>query len=119
MPKREPTSTDLDVPCVFQRRRPAEDFGPQTDPWVTVFPEMISVRPLRGSSRVVADQVEEPITHNVRMRFRDDVDSTMRILDVHGRIFEIKGGPYNIEDQHIWLELDVAQVPNRSKHARS
>ena len=73
------------------------DYGTQTVTWTelaTVWAEVLDVLPSRGEN-ITAQLVQARQPVRVRMRYRADVDSAMRVVELGGRqrTLKIVGGP--------------------------
>lgn len=76
----------------FQRLEIVQDSdGAQEESWVNSFPTMISaeIMPLSGRELIAADSVQSKVNTRIRIRYRPDIASKMRV--VH------RGNYYNIE----------------------
>lgn len=63
--------------------------GGVDETWVEVAEVWAAVAPLSGAERVEADAISGRLTHEVWMRFRDDVAPDMRFR-IDSRIFDIR-----------------------------
>jgi len=65
-----------------------DDYGQPVDTWVDVATLWAAIEPLRGREYFSAMSEHAEVTTRIRIRYRDDVDRTMRV--VYGSIvFEI------------------------------
>lgn len=71
--------------------------------WVPVADVWAAVLPLSGSERVEADAISGRLSHEVWMRFRDDVAPDMRFR-MGTRVFDIRV-VMNIEERQRFLRL--------------
>lgn len=71
----------------------------------TVWGEVI---PLAGREGWVQKQVDAELTHLVKLRYRSDVTSRMR-LKVGTTILNIKGPPRNVQNANVLLEIDCVE----------
>lgn len=85
----------------------AEDSGGGlSNPWAsptTVAKVWAAIRPLSGIERLRAQQLEEPVTHKIVLRYRADIRADHRV-NFKGRIFNIRS-VINVEERNRWLEL--------------
>ena len=96
---------DLNERVVIERRVKGENTrGEVVYTWEPVFPNGLwaQVNPLRGRDFFAAAQTQSEITTRFRLRFRTDIDETMRVV-WRGRYYDIKGLP--IEIGRDWLDL--------------
>jgi len=107
--------TTLEKPYNARRMRDCftlERQQPEPDPsgrrrWKPVDSEVWGELKARQPTEVVSGQKIEGVgTHTLRIRFRDDVHSSMRFVHKDdGRVFNIKGPPINVEERDRWLDL--------------
>lgn len=96
---------DLKKRITFVREQRAPDgYGGMTTTWVTVATVWAAVWPMSAKELVAGQQVKGEITHKIRIRFRRDITTAMRIT-LQGRTFIILGPPININEQNSALEL--------------
>jgi SPP1 family predicted phage head-tail adaptor len=62
------------------------------------------VRALRGSERLRAMQTHADVTHEVVVRYRDDVTEEMRVV-LGARVLKIVSPPIDPYEAHEWLQL--------------
>ena len=93
----------------FQKNTEArDDFGDVTDVWVDVASEWVQIIPLKGEEKFMSEHLNTIVDHKVRMRYRDGLNSKMKIL-YGGRMFEIDSilNPYERRRE---LQLMVSEV---------
>jgi SPP1 family predicted phage head-tail adaptor len=59
------------------------------DRWVEVARVWVAVEPISGSEYMTASQFRASITRRLRMRWRPDIDSSMRVVADDGVIYSI------------------------------
>ena len=74
----------------------------------TGFDVFASVSPLKSTEVIQQDQLDNIITHRVRIRYRSDVTSKMRIY-FGTRVFRVEG-IYNWEEKNVYLECRCSEV---------
>lgn len=62
-----------------------------------------SIAPLVGREYFYAHQITAEVTHRIRMRYRKDINSKMRIT-LGERVFNIES-IIDMEERHVYLEL--------------
>ncbi len=91
----------------IQAAAPTEDpYGGRSDPWakpVTVATVWGRIESLRGRERMHAMQLEDRVTHRVRIRYRDDVTAQQRLV-IGSRVFNIRA-VIDRDGRRRWLEL--------------
>ena len=109
----EPKASDLDRRITFQAK--GDDLDPDLNTPIegdwepiatspTVWAQVQDVLPSRGeSSGDGIDVSRQPA--RVRIRWRDDIHSGMRIVVDDGRVMQIVSGPAEIYGRRKWLEL--------------
>jgi SPP1 family predicted phage head-tail adaptor len=63
------------------------------------------VRPLRGDERLRAQQAQANVSHEVTIRWRNDVDASKRFLLEGSRVLKIAGAPVNVDERDDWLVI--------------
>ena len=85
-------------------------YGTEVITWVhlaTVWAEKMDVLPSRQQAEQVREQLQVATQRSrVRMRYRTDVDSTMRCV-IGGLIHHIVSGPAKIGDRNQYMELVI------------
>jgi len=69
--------------------RTADEGGGAVIAWQAVASVWAEIQPKSGREVFESDQLGGRVTHDVRLRFRDDVTAKMRILNA-GRLFDIR-----------------------------
>lgn len=77
--------------------------GGYTPIWTDLGVVWASVQPISGQEALVARQLQDSITHKVRMRWRPNVKAAMR-LKWGTRLFNIRKVS-NLDEGNVWLEL--------------
>ena len=70
--------------------------------WTPVSEVWAGIEPLPGREVVLADGVKAVVTHEVRLRHREGVDSTMRFVRPTGGLLEIRA-VRDVEERRRWL----------------
>lgn len=83
--------------------RSEDGYGGHIPVWNDVGQVWASVQPISGQEALVARQLQDTVTHKVRMRWRPNVRAAMR-LKWGARIFNIRE-VRNIDERNTWLEL--------------
>ena len=81
----------LNTRCVIQRRTGGtNDWGePLPEGWGNVAELWANVRHLSGAESIKSDRPTSEVRASIRIRFRTDIDASMRVL-VNGSIYEIQ-----------------------------
>ena len=58
--------------------------------WAEVTKAWAAIMPTSGTEKVIGDGVRERVTHEILVRYRANLDATMRFVSADGRVFEIK-----------------------------
>src|SRR5690625_1847908 len=75
--------------------------------WDDVATVWAAIEPLSARERLVADQVQSEVTARITIRYRDDVDASMRIK--HGNdTYNIHGVIRDNESMFDWITLPVS-----------
>jgi len=75
--------------------------------WDDVATVWAAIEPLSARERLVADQVQSEVTARITIRYRDDVDATMRVK--HGDdLYNIHGVIRDNESMFDWITLPVS-----------
>lgn len=84
-------------------------YGEQTLSWVPVATNLrVGISPSTSKEEVDGRQIEHEITHQVRMRYRDDIGPTMRLY--YGlRILEIRS-VINVGERNREIRLQCVEV---------
>jgi SPP1 family predicted phage head-tail adaptor len=75
-----------------------------TDPTVWV-----RLRPVNASTRRLAMQQGAPVSHEITMRYRSDVDSTMRLVVDGSRTFKLRGAGVNLDGRDEYLRFEAVE----------
>lgn len=81
--------------------RTDDDGGGATLIWTAVATVWAGLEPRRGSEVVIADKPTARTLYTVTMRYRDDVDATMRLV-AGSRVFAIKSA-VDVDGMQHWL----------------
>jgi SPP1 family predicted phage head-tail adaptor len=79
--------------------------------WERVRDARAAIRPLSAREAVLYRQVQMLGTHEVRMRYADDVTADCR-LDFNGRKFYLVGPPLNVDELKVEMRLTVVERTN-------
>lgn len=85
-----------------------DDQGGGTETWATDATVWASIEPLTGRELMQAMQLETPITHKVRMRYRSGVTTVRRLL-YGSRVFNIVQVINELE-QNNWLDIRAVEL---------
>ncbi len=88
--------------------RTSDGGGGADDVWGLVAEVWAYVKPLTGSERVEADAVAGRVSHEVWLRYRDDVEPEMRV-NMDGRLFDIRA-VLNVEERDRFLRCFVEEL---------
>jgi SPP1 family predicted phage head-tail adaptor len=95
---------DLRRRVTIQKRQSTQDGdGQRSETWTAVATVPAKIEPLGGRELLLAKAMGAESTHQVTMRYRADLDATMRIV-YQGRIFNIN----NLNDPDARHEAVVA-----------
>ena len=72
--------------------------------WSTVMLVWAQANPLRGREFFEAAQTQSEITTRFRIRYREGIDATMRII-WKGEYYAIKAPPIEVNGQREWIDL--------------
>jgi SPP1 family predicted phage head-tail adaptor len=72
--------------------------------WATLADVWANARPLRGREFFAAAQMQAELTTKFTIRYRTDVDETMRVI-WKGEPYEIAAPPIEVGGGHEWIEL--------------
>jgi SPP1 family predicted phage head-tail adaptor len=81
-----------------------DTFGQPVEQWPDVVTVWASVNPIIGREFFAAQQVNSEVTHKIKMRYRSDITSDMRIK-LGNRIFDIISPPINPGEKKIELQI--------------
>ena len=75
--------------------------------WAKVVNLRAEKNPLRGREFFAAAQMQSEITTRWRIRWRNDIDDTMRVVELTGQamLYDIKAPPIEVGGQRDWLDL--------------
>lgn len=79
------------------------DYGDEVETWADFVTRWANVKPLRGTERWTAQQVQPDITHEIYMRYVAGVTSDMRVV-FKGRTINLKE-VVNVEEKNVELYL--------------
>lgn len=82
--------------------------GGYEETWVAVATVSASVSPLQGKERYEAQQIQSSLSHKIKMRYRDGILPTMRVL-FGARIFNIIS-VIDPDERHRELDLLCEEV---------
>lgn len=81
--------------------------GGQVIGWKKIDTVWAAIEPLSARERLVAEQVQSEVTARITIRYRDDIDASMRIK--HGDdVYNIHGVLADNETMRDWLTLPVS-----------
>lgn len=87
-------------------------YGTEVISWLpkaTVWAEVLDVLPTRQQAEQMRNDVQVSVRRTrVRMRYRPDIDASMRCV-IGGIVYQIVGGPAEI-GRHEWLELLIERT---------
>lgn len=92
----------------IQRRVKGENTrGEVTYTWAKVVNLRAEKNPLRGREFFQAAQIQSEITTRWRIHWRNDIDETMRVVELTGQkmAYDIKAPPIEVGGQRDWLDL--------------
>lgn len=91
---------------VLIQKRPTgyNEYGERSSTWTDVATVWASVVPTRGNEQFAAEQHEGVTTFTVKMRYRNDVGPTNRLMFDNGRILDIQSA-VNVDRRSEQLEL--------------
>lgn len=93
---------------IQQLTRVEDEGGGHEENWADVATVWAAIKPMRGSERYEAQQVQSTLTHKVTIRYRAGIKPQMRIL-YGNRIFEVEA-VIDVDERHKWLELLCSEV---------
>jgi len=82
-------------------QRISDGAGGAATSWLEIAKIWANVTPVSASEQRSAEQRAEKITHRITLRYRNDIDATMRFTG-DGRIFEIEA-IFNEAERDQWL----------------
>lgn len=86
-----------------------DSYGEIQEQWTTYASPKAAIRPLRGTELMIAQQVQDNVTHAIRLHHRTDVTAEHRIK-YGSRTFAILG-VLNVEELGIETELACVEQP--------
>jgi SPP1 family predicted phage head-tail adaptor len=90
---------------LIQRRASVQDAAGQvTFDWADFAQVWAEAQPLRGQELIAAQQAQSSITTRFRIRYRADLDETMRVT-WDGRTYGIAAPPIDVDGRRKVLEL--------------
>lgn len=93
-------------------QRPARSQNPETgaitQTWEDVAPVWASVEPLSAREFIAAQSTQSRVTARIVIRYRDDIDASMRILH-KGKIYNIEGVLPDNQSGREWLTLPCSE----------
>lgn len=97
----------------IQRREQVQnpETGSIATQWVDVETTWMSIEPLSAREFIAAQAEQSEISARIVMRYRDDIDATMRIVH-RGKIFNIKGVLPDPDSGREYLTLPVSMGVN-------
>jgi SPP1 family predicted phage head-tail adaptor len=72
-----------------QRNETVDTFGQRSNTWTKALDTWASIRPLSGHELLSAQAINAETTHEVVIRYREDVTSAMRVV-YQGRYFNVQ-----------------------------
>ena len=106
--------TNKDTRVRIESKSVAQDptYGTDVVTWVpvaTVWAEVFDVLPARAQAEQVRSGVQvATLRSRLRMRYRTDIDASMRVL-IGGEVYQIVGGPAEI-GRHEYMELLIEKT---------
>lgn len=102
---------DLKHRITFQQLTNTPDGqGGFTEAWANIasVPEVwAKVEPVSASERFFSQQIQPLVTHKVTIRWRNDLNASMRISH-EGRIFQIHG-IRSLDEERFWTLIDAQE----------
>jgi SPP1 family predicted phage head-tail adaptor len=101
---------NMDTRVRIEQKSVTQDstYGTEVITWIplaTVWAEVTDVLPSRQQAEQTREQLQVATQRTrIRMRYRTDVDSTMRCV-IGGIVWQIVSGPAEIGDRHTYMEL--------------
>ena len=96
--------SDLRRRITFQKSVKTPDgYKGFTEAWQDVITVWAAVEPLTGREYFYAHQIKNEVSHRIRIRFRSDVDASMRIM-LGERAFAIES-MIDMQERHEFLEI--------------
>lgn len=100
----------LKHPITFQRlEREDDDAGSAVETWRDFANDRVRVQPIGAAERIRSDKLEMVETHVVIGRYRDDINSSMRII-YGNRVLEITGiinaDEENVQNNYLCREIN-------------
>lgn len=92
---------------IEQKASTPDGVGGFTENWSTFATPWASIESVKGQKRWYGDQLNSVITHQILIRYRAGVDTSMRI-NFEGRTFQIHA-VLDPEEKKRWLRLDCAE----------
>ena len=93
---------------IQQKTLVPDGLGGFTETWTTFQSVYAAIWPMRASERVNMMQVEMNVTHRIRIRYLQKINSDMRI-SYGNRIFKIEGIA-NRDERNKYLEILCSEV---------
>lgn len=90
------------------KTRTGDSGGGGSVAWTAVETVWADVTPISGFKRMQSEQMQARVTHKVTMRYRTDVDISMR-LKWGTRLFSIRSA-INDSERSVWLVLDCEEL---------
>jgi SPP1 family predicted phage head-tail adaptor len=104
-----PLAGQLDRLITLQQRSVSQDTaGQRVETWSSLAVVWARQRTQPGREPVAADAVRAEALVLWTIRYRSDVDASMRVL-FEGRIYAIQAPPREVHGRRAWLELACAQ----------
>ena len=96
---------ELREQVIFERATKVSDGqGGYRKEWSTFIVTRAAIWPLSAKQVVQHNQLENKVTHRVRIRYQKDITSDLRI-NHEGRIFYFEGPPLNIDEKNRVIDL--------------
>lgn len=83
--------------------------GSNQETWQDYVTVWSSIKPLRTRNLLLAQQVGSSITEEVKIRYRTDINSTMRGI-YQGKIYNFIGDPINVEGRNRELLINCEVI---------
>lgn len=97
---------------IFQKHtKERNNFGELIDKWQDVFSCRASIQTISGKEAYLSNQNYSSMTHKLRVRYSNKINSKQRIL-FGTRIFEMIGPPLNIFEANKEFEILCKEVVN-------
>lgn len=92
------------VISIQAKTKTPDGLGSWSETWAEYAETRAAIWPVSASEQVRNQQVENQITHKVRVRYQTGIIPEMRVV-YKSRVFEILGQPINVNEENRWLDL--------------